>query len=138
MAVPTREAVAVGAATPSSGYDAFVSYSYAADGRLAPALQAGLQSLAKLWDRRRALRLFWDKASLLASPELWPAIERVLAQAPGVIATDQPAPPSFMGPARLSSGGSSQALAGAVTGSGGRCLSVGPEGFHGDALLAGA
>jgi WD40 repeat protein len=72
---------AVGAASPLPGYDAFVSYSHAADGRLAPALQAGLQSLAKPWYRRRALRVFRDKTSLSASPELWPAIERALAQA---------------------------------------------------------
>jgi hypothetical protein len=48
--------VAVGAVSPSSSYDAFVSYSHAADGRLAPALQAGLQSLAKPWHRGRTLR----------------------------------------------------------------------------------
>jgi hypothetical protein len=81
MAVPTRNVVAVGAASPSSSYDAFVSYSHAADGRLAPALQAGLQSLAKPWYGRRALRVFRDKTSLSASPALWPAIERALAQA---------------------------------------------------------
>jgi WD40 repeat protein len=81
MAVPTKKVVAVGAASPSSGYDAFVSYSHAADGRLAPALQAALQSLAKPWYRRRALRVFRDKTSLSASPELWPAIEQALAQA---------------------------------------------------------
>jgi hypothetical protein len=73
--------VPVGVASPSATYDAFVSYSHAADGRLAPALQAGLQSLAKPWYRRRALRVFRDKTSLSASPELWPAIERALAQA---------------------------------------------------------
>jgi WD40 repeat protein len=72
--------VAVGAASPWS-YDAFVSYSHAADGRLAPALQAGLQSLAKPWYRRRALRVFRDKTSLSATPKLWPAIEQALAQA---------------------------------------------------------
>ena len=81
MAVPTRNVVAAGAASPSSSYDAFVSYSHAADGRLAPALQTGLQSLAKPWYRRRALRVFRDKTSLSASPELWPAIERALGQA---------------------------------------------------------
>ena len=67
--------------TGSASYDAFVSYSHAADGRLAPALQAGLQSLAKAWYRRRALRVFRDKSSLSASPELWPAIEGALSQA---------------------------------------------------------
>ena len=67
--------------TGATSYDAFVSYSHAADGRLAPALQAGLQSLAKPWYRRRALRVFRDKSSLSASPELWPAIEGALSQA---------------------------------------------------------
>lgn len=59
-------------------YDAFVSYSHAADGQLAPALQAGLQSLGKPWYRRRVLRIFRDKTSLSASPELWPSIEQAL------------------------------------------------------------
>jgi WD40 repeat protein len=67
--------------TRAHSYDAFVSYSHAADGRLAPALQAGLQSLAKPWYRRRALRVFRDKTSLSASPELWSAIEAALDQA---------------------------------------------------------
>ena len=60
------------------GFDAFVSYSHAADGRLAPALQTALQSIGKPWCRRRALRVFRDTTSLSASPELWPAIERAL------------------------------------------------------------
>lgn len=70
------------AASSSGGggesYDAFVSYSHAADGRLAPALQAGLQSIGKPWYQRRALRVFRDVTSLSASPELWPTIERAL------------------------------------------------------------
>ena len=65
--------------TPAArGFDAFVSYSHAADGRLAPALQTALQSIGKPWYRRRALRVFRDTTSLSASPELWPAIERAL------------------------------------------------------------
>ena len=67
--------------TGAGSYDAFVSYSHAADGRLAPALQAGLQSLAKRWYRRRALRVFRDETSLSASPELWGSIEAALSQA---------------------------------------------------------
>lgn len=67
------------ASSGSVEYDAFVSYSHAADGQLAPALQAGLQSLGKPWYRRRVLRVFRDKTSLSASPELWPSIERALA-----------------------------------------------------------
>jgi WD40 repeat protein len=61
-------------------YDAFLSYSHAADGRLAPELQAALQSVAKPWYRRRALRVFRDRTSLSATPELWPSIERALAR----------------------------------------------------------
>jgi WD40 repeat protein len=67
------------ASSGSTDYDAFVSYSHAADGQLAPALQAGLRSLSKPWYRRRVLRVFRDKTSLSASPELWPSIERALA-----------------------------------------------------------
>jgi WD40 repeat protein len=67
------------ASSGSDDYDAFVSYSHAADGQLAPALQAGLQSLGKPWYRRRVLRVFRDKTSLSASPELWPSIVRALA-----------------------------------------------------------
>src|SRR5215211_6156050 len=67
------------ASSGGASYDAFVSYSHAADGQLAPALQAGLQSLGKPWYRRRVLRVFRDKTSLSASPELWPSIERALA-----------------------------------------------------------
>ena len=64
-----------------TGYDAFISYSHRADGRLAPALQAGLHQFAKPWYRLRALRIFRDDASLSASPELWRSIESALASA---------------------------------------------------------
>ena len=64
--------------TAARGFDAFISYSHAADGRLAPALQTALQSIGKPWYRRRALRVFRDTTSLSASPELWPSIERAL------------------------------------------------------------
>jgi hypothetical protein len=60
-------------------YDAFVSYSRAADGRLAPALQLGLQALGKPWYARRALRVSRDKTSAPAWPGLWPSIEQALA-----------------------------------------------------------
>ena len=59
-------------------YDAFISYSHAADGKLAPALQNALQRFAKPWYRRRALHLFRDQTSLSATPGLWPAIETAL------------------------------------------------------------
>jgi WD40 repeat protein len=60
------------------GYDAFVSYSHAADSRLAPALQRGLQRLAKPWFRLRALRVFLDESALSANPQLWTSIRTAL------------------------------------------------------------
>jgi WD40 repeat protein len=60
------------------GYDGFISYSHAADGRLAPALQRGLQRLAKRWNSRRALHVFRDETGLSTNPHLWSAIENAL------------------------------------------------------------
>jgi WD40 repeat protein len=62
-----------------SGYDAFLSYSHAADGQLAPSLQRGLRGFAKPWYRLNALRVFRDQTSLSATPALWAGIERALA-----------------------------------------------------------
>src|SRR6476469_8713449 len=59
-------------------YDAFISYSHAADGNLAPALQAGLQRLAKPWYRPRALRVFRDDTGLAVSPQLWASISAAM------------------------------------------------------------
>lgn len=59
-------------------YDGFISYSHAADGRLAPALQQGLQRLAKPWTSRRALRIFRDETGLATNPHLWSAITTAL------------------------------------------------------------
>ncbi len=61
-----------------SRYDAFLSYSHAADDRLAPAIQSGLQRLAKPFYRRRALNVFRDKTGLAAGPALWRTIEAAL------------------------------------------------------------
>ena len=61
-------------------YDGFISYSHAADGLLAPRLQAGLQRFAKPWWKRRALRLFRDESSLSANPHLWSSITEALDQ----------------------------------------------------------
>jgi WD40 repeat protein len=61
-------------------YDAFLSYSHAAEERLAPILQSALHRFAKPWYRRRQLHVFRDKTSLTASPALWSSIERALSQ----------------------------------------------------------
>jgi WD40 repeat protein len=61
-------------------YSAFISYSHAADDKLAPVIQRALQTFAKPWYKLRALRVFRDKTSLSANPALWPAIEQALSQ----------------------------------------------------------
>lgn len=62
-------------------YDVFISYSHAADGKLAPAVQLGLQSIAKPWYRLRNLSVFRDETSLSATPSLWGSIETALSKA---------------------------------------------------------
>ncbi|MDQ2636220.1 MAG: TIR domain-containing protein [Actinomycetota bacterium] len=62
-------------------YDGFISYSHAADGQLAPALQRALQRLAKPWYRRRSLEVFRDETGLAVDPHLWGAIVRALDDA---------------------------------------------------------
>lgn len=74
---PTHTAEAVAG---NFRHRAFISYSQAADGRLAPALQSGLQRLAKPWYRLRAMRVFRDQTGLGVTPELWGSIERALAE----------------------------------------------------------
>ena len=59
-------------------YDAFISYSHAADGLLAPRLQSALQRFDKPGWRRRALRVFRDESSLSANPHLWSSITEAL------------------------------------------------------------
>lgn len=61
-------------------YKAFISYSHAADGLLAPALQSGLQRIAKPFYRLRAMRVFRDETSLHVTPKLWPTIQRAIGE----------------------------------------------------------
>jgi hypothetical protein len=60
------------------GYDAFVSYSHAADGQLAPALVAGLRRFARTREHRHALRIFRDETNLAVNPNMWGSIEGAL------------------------------------------------------------
>lgn len=77
-----RSAFLVGEGTRArSEYDVFISYSHAADGRLAPALQSGLEQLARPWFQRRALRVFRDQTGLSVNPHLWGAISAALDSA---------------------------------------------------------
>jgi hypothetical protein len=59
-------------------FDAFISYSHAADGTLAAALQQGLHRFANPVFKLRAIRVFRDDTTLAMTPGLWPAIERAL------------------------------------------------------------
>ena len=59
-------------------FEAFLSYSHAADGALAPAVQAGLQQFARPWNRLRAIRIFRDKTGMSANPGLWSTITAAL------------------------------------------------------------
>jgi len=72
-------------------YDAFISYSHAADGALAPALQKGLHRLAKPWYALRALRVFRDETNLAAEPGLWPTIQAALSESRFLILMASPA-----------------------------------------------
>ena len=62
----------------AAGYKAFISYSHAVDGKLAPALHGALHRFAKPWYRPRALRVFHDQTSLAANPGLWSSIQAAL------------------------------------------------------------
>lgn len=61
-------------------YKAFVSYSHAADARLAPALDSALRRIGKPWYRRAPFRIFLDQFVLSANPALWNAIETALGE----------------------------------------------------------
>ena len=62
-------------------YKAFISYSHAADGKLAPAIQHALHRIAKPWYRLRTMRVFRDQTNLATSPGLWTSIESALNNA---------------------------------------------------------
>jgi WD40 repeat protein len=66
--------------TPAARYGSFMSYSHAADGKLAPALQRGIQRLGKPFYRRPIIRVFRDETSLSANPSLWSGIQAALEQ----------------------------------------------------------
>lgn len=72
-------------------YDAFISYSHAADQPLARALDHGLQQFAKPWFKRRAMNVFLDEGNLNLSPHLWSSIVQALDAATFLICLASPA-----------------------------------------------
>jgi tetratricopeptide (TPR) repeat protein len=73
------------------GYDAFISYSHVADGRLAPALQGALHRFAKPWWKLRAVNVFRDETSLAAAHDLTQSIRDALQEARYFILLASPA-----------------------------------------------
>jgi len=55
-------------------HDVFISYSHTMDVRLGPALERGLEKIAKPLLRLRGMDAFIDQTSLTASPGLWSSI----------------------------------------------------------------
>jgi hypothetical protein len=72
-------------------YKTFISYSHAADGRLAASFQKALQPFAKRWHQIRAFRIFRDITRLSATPALWSMIQNALDQAEYFILLASPA-----------------------------------------------
>ena len=60
-------------------YNGFISYSHAADGNLAPAVQSALHRFARPWYRLRSVWIFRDKTGHAVTPSLWGTIEKALA-----------------------------------------------------------
>ena len=71
-------------------YKAFLSYSQAADGKLAAAVQHALHRIAKLWYRLRTMRVFRDQTNLGTSPGLWSSIDSALREAEFLYANPEP------------------------------------------------
>ncbi len=70
-------------------YHAFISYSHAADDRLAPALQNALHRFAtRPW--RRTVRVSLDRTNLSISPGLWSSVQQQLDDAPYLILLASP------------------------------------------------
>ncbi len=90
---------------PPKRYAAFISYSHSAAGAFAPALQDGLQRLAKPWNQRRALEVFRDQTGLAPSPSLWPSICGALDGSQWFVLLASPEAAALSGWARRSSDG---------------------------------
>jgi WD40 repeat protein len=72
-------------------YKAFISYSHAADGQLAPALQRGLQQFARPWYKPVAFRIFRDQTGFGLTEDLWRDIVEALTDSEYLIVMASPA-----------------------------------------------
>ena len=72
-------------------YDAFISYSHADCGNIAPAIQRALENIGKPWYRlKRNLNVFRDETNLTASPKLWNSIISALDNSENLIILASP------------------------------------------------
>ena len=60
-------------------YHGFISYSHAADVKLAPKLESALKKLVRPWYKIKARNIYRDQTNLAVSPHLWANIERALS-----------------------------------------------------------
>ena len=65
----------------TSSYDAFISYKYGVDQKLARAVRAALHGFARPWYRLRALNVFLDQSDLAADPRMWSRIQESIGKA---------------------------------------------------------
>ena len=72
-------------------HDAFLSYNQAADGKVAAALEAGLERLAKPLFKLRAIDVFRDKTGLAASSGLRGSLEKHLSRSRWLVVLASPA-----------------------------------------------
>jgi len=59
-------------------YQAFISYSHAADSKLAPAVQTALERFGKPWYSRSSVQVFRDQTDLALTPDLPREIQKAL------------------------------------------------------------
>src|SRR5262245_27733214 len=71
-------------------YQAFISYSQAADGKLAPAVQKAVRRFGKQWYSSSSVQIFRDETGLGLTPDLWGGIRECLEQSEGFILLASP------------------------------------------------
>ena len=81
----------VPATPPPRSYDAFMSYSHAADGTLAPQVQQALRRFLVPWYRWTGRDVFRDETGLALTEQLWPDIRRALDHSQAFVLLMSPA-----------------------------------------------
>jgi WD40 repeat protein len=74
-----------------TSFNAFISYSHAADGALGPALKSGVERYGKPWYRPRVRRVFLDNSNLALASDLTAAIVEGLSRSQSFLLLASPA-----------------------------------------------